>query len=132
MATVLFAQLTLFLYHQVTTLVDMFPCNGARNATAKERCTEAVEIVIWWIPYFSVPTGRWRRVYNGLLRLATSNFETGDTLDHWRAIHQRLHPGTITLLPARPERITPNLEPTLLHALTVVTDFLTACAYLQR
>src|SRR5437879_1996172 len=59
----------------------------------------AVELIIWWLPYFTVPSGRWRTVYNRLLSLATSNFESGDTLDHWKVIYKRLHRSTITLLP---------------------------------
>src|SRR5882762_1821967 len=35
----------------------------------------AIELLIWWIPYLTVPAGRWRSIYNLLLSLATSNFE---------------------------------------------------------
>ncbi len=87
------------------------------------------ELVIWWIPYFTVPAGRWRTVYNRLLSLATSNFEPGDTLDHWRKIHTRLHRDTLTWLPVRAGRIVPNVEHTLLHALTLATAFITLGAY---
>jgi hypothetical protein len=37
---VLFCQLALLAYHQVTTLVDFFPFNGARNYTRRERLLE--------------------------------------------------------------------------------------------
>jgi len=90
-----------------------------------------VELIIWWVPYMGEPSGRWRSVYNRLLSLATSNFEPGDTLDHWVAIHTRLHRGTISFLPARAGRIVPNLEHTLLHVLTIVTAILTLVAYRQ-
>jgi hypothetical protein len=89
----------------------------------------AIELWIWWLPYFTVPTGRWRAVYNWVLALATSNFERADTLDHWTAIHQRLHRDTLTFLPPRENRPVPNLEHTILHALTLVTALITVLGH---
>lgn len=89
----------------------------------------AAELIIWWIPYFTVPSGRWRAIYNFLLSCATSNFEKGDTLTHWCVIHQRLHSGTITFLPYRADRPTPNLEHTILHAWTLITAVITTIAW---
>jgi hypothetical protein len=89
----------------------------------------AAELIIWWIPYFTVPSGRWRAVYNHLLSMATSNFEKGDTLTCWITIYQRLHRGTITLLPVRADRPVPNLEHTILHAWTLVTAIVTVVAW---
>jgi hypothetical protein len=91
----------------------------------------AIELIIWWIPYFTVPAGRWRDIYNRLLSGATSIHEKGDTLDHWCKIHQRVHGGTITLLPVRAGRPVPNLEHTILHAWTLVTAIVTAIAWHQ-
>ena len=89
----------------------------------------AIELIIWWVPYFTVPSGRWRTVYNRLLSFSTSNFEPGDTLEHWSAIYQRLHRGTITLLPPRGDRPVPNLEHMILHLWTLVTAIVTLAAY---
>ena len=89
----------------------------------------AIELIIWWVPYLTVPRGHWRRVYNLLLACGTSNFEKGDTLDHWIGAYQRLHRGTITFLPARDNRPVPNLEHTILHAWTLVTAVITAVTY---
>jgi hypothetical protein len=89
----------------------------------------AAELIVWWIPYFTVPSGRWRPVYNRLLSVATSNFEKGDTLTSWTGIYQRLHRGTITLLPERGDRPVPNLEHTILHAWTLVTAIVTVVAF---
>jgi hypothetical protein len=91
-----------------------------------------IEIWIWWIPYFTVPAGRWRAVYNRVLAVATSNFEPGDTLGHWRNIYDRIHRGTVTFLPDRPGRIVPNLEHTLLHILTLMTAVVTVVWYFHR
>jgi hypothetical protein len=85
----------------------------------------AVEIIIWWVPYLVVPRGAWRRLYNAALALGTSSFEPGDTLNRWRAAHERLHRGTLTVLPDRAGRIVPNLEHMLLHAWTLVTAVVT-------
>ena len=89
----------------------------------------AAELIIWWIPYFTVPTGRWRVIYNRLLSCTTSNFERGDTLIRWCDIHRRLHSGTITFLPFRDDRPTPNLEHTILHVWTFITAIITTIAW---
>lgn len=90
----------------------------------------SAELVIWWIPYLTVPTGRWRAVYNRSLAFATSDFNKGDTLTRWVAVHERLHRSTITFLPRRQGRPVPNLEHTILHAWTLVTAVLTLLGYL--
>jgi hypothetical protein len=156
-------QLLLLAYHQCTTVIDLYPFNGVRNHSGRERWVEAgvnailmslppigyffgirglmifgtvyyfalffIEIVIWWIPYFTVPTGVWRAIYNRFLVLATSNFEKGDTLDNWTAIHRRLHSGTISPLPPNRGPIVPNLEHILLHVWTLVTALATAVTF---
>jgi hypothetical protein len=163
MKSVVAIQLALLAYHQVTTWFDLYPFNGARNYSRKEKLAEAcsnavlmslapigfgfriktlmgfgvvyyfvlfaAELIVWWIPYFTVPSGRWRRVYNRLLAVATSNFEKGDTLASWTVIYRRLHRGTITLLPEYGDRPVPNLEHTILHAWTLVTALITVVAY---
>jgi hypothetical protein len=88
----------------------------------------AVEIIIWWIPYAFTPRGFWRRVYNIALALATLSFEPGDTLNRWLAVHQRVHRGTLAVLPHRSGRIVPNLEHMLLHAWTLLTALATFTA----
>lgn len=92
----------------------------------------AIELLIWWVPYLSIPRGLWRLIYNRLLAFATSKFGPGDTLDRWVAIHQRLHADTVTLLPRRAGRPTPNLEHSILHAWTLVTAIATLVAFLSR
>lgn len=159
----LICQILLLAYHQVTTLFDFYPFNGARHLRPRERWAEgsvngllmslppvgfafhirglmtfgliyyfvlfAVELIIWWIPYLTMPSGRWRAVYNRLLSWATSNFEQGDTLSSWEQIHDRLYRGTISILPERRSRIVPNLEHIVLHVWTIVTAIVTAAAW---
>jgi hypothetical protein len=89
----------------------------------------AAELIIWWVPYFTVPSGSWRGVYNLLLSCATSNVEATDTLTYWTALHQRLHGGTLTILPVRQGRPVPNLEHMILHTWTLITAVITALAW---
>jgi hypothetical protein len=91
----------------------------------------AIELIIWWIPYLTTPTGRWRRIYNLMLSLSTSNFEKGDALERWTDVYHRLHRGTITILPRRGDRVVPNLEHMILHAWTLLTAILTASVFLS-
>lgn len=156
-------QVTLLAYHQLTTFLDLFPFNGARFHSRRERVVEmgvnlvlmspaivgsalgiralilygvvyylvllGIELVIWWVPYFIEPRGAWRRAYNRVLALGTSDFGPGDTLARWQSVFARIHSRTLTLLPDRPGRITPNVEHTILHALTLATAFATLRAY---
>lgn len=92
----------------------------------------AIELIIWWIPYLTTPTGLGRRAYNLLLSAATSDFQPGDALDRWYRIHNRIHSQTITILPWRDRRIVPNLEHTILHAWTALTAIVTAYAFFNR
>jgi hypothetical protein len=166
MALVLFCQVVLLVYHQVTTLMDFFPFNGSRHYGWKEKLAEAgvngvlmslpplgfafqirslmvfgviyyfvlfaVELIIWWIPYLTTPTGGWRRVYNLMLSLATSNFEQGDALERWCDVYHRLHCQTITILPARGDRVVPNLEHMILHGWTLLTALVTTFTYFRQ
>jgi len=156
-------QVLLLAYHQLTTFLDLFPFNGTRFYSRRERVTEmgvnfllmglaimgsvfhttglmlygviyyfllfGIEIVIWWVPYFFQPLGAWRRVYNSVLAIGTSDFQPGDTLARWQTVFERVHVRTLTLLPTKPGRITPNLEHMILHAATLVTALATLHAY---
>jgi hypothetical protein len=92
----------------------------------------AVELIIWWIPYLTMPTGGWRRIYNFMLALATSSFERDDALKHWNEVYNRIHRQTTTLLPSRGDRVVPNLEHTILHAWTLLTALLTLFTYVRQ
>ena len=159
-------QVILLVYHQTTTLFDLYPFNGVRNYTRSEKVAEAasnallmslapigfslgvpalrtygviyyfvlfvIELIVWWIPYLFEPQGKVRRLYNLLLAVGTSDFRTGDTLSRWLAIHQRLHTGTVQVLPGRQGRIVPNVEHVVLHLWTLVTALVTLAAYRAR
>lgn len=165
MLLALTCQVLLLLYHQLTTLVDLYPFNGARYYSSRERrietCVNAllmsvaiagfwlrvpalmtyaviyyfllfiVEIIIWWVPYLGNPKGSLRRIYNGLLAIGTSDFAPGDTLGRWEIVYERIHAGTVTLLPRKNHGITPNLEHMILHALTLITALASVRGYIQ-
>jgi hypothetical protein len=165
MRTLLFFQLSLLAYHQLTTLVDFYPFNGARNYSRNEKLAEcgvngilmllppigfgfhirpltifgvvyyfvlfAIELTIWWVPYLTVPSGRWLSIYNRLLAFATSDFAPGNVAARWQDIYNRLHRGTITFLPARGDRVVPNLEHMILQVWTLITAIVTALAYFR-
>ena len=135
LAVALTSQVTLLVYHQLTTFVDLFPFNGARFYSHREKIIEmgvnlllmglavlgsifavrglmlygviyyfllfGIELIVWWVPYFVEPKRGWRRTYNLLLAVGTSDFEPGDTLARWQTVFQRIHSRTLTLLPRR-------------------------------
>ena len=163
MRVAIVCQLLLVAYHQMTTLVDLYPFNGVRNSSLRERSVEAginallmclapigftfgirslmlygvvyyfllllFEVIIWWIPYFTRPNGRWRAPYNLALALATTAFAQKDALADWSARHIRMHKGTFT--PLRPGKgpILPNFEHIILHCWTAITAIVTLEAY---
>jgi hypothetical protein len=162
---VLCCQLLLLTYHQITTLVDFYPFNGARHYTWKEKLGEAafnavlmslppigfgfhirglmmfglvyyfflfaVELIIWWVLYLTEPKGRWRVIYNRVLGAVMFNDPKGDAISRWHEIYNRLHRGTIKVLPPCGDRPVPNFEHTILHAWTLVTAIVTAIAFFK-
>jgi hypothetical protein len=163
MRVAVLCQLLLFAYHQTTTLVDLYPFNGVRNSSQRERFIEAginallmclapigfifgirslmlygvvyyfvlllFELIIWWVPYFTRPEGRWRAPYNLALALATTAFAQKDPLADWSARHIRVHEGTVTPLRRGKGPILPNLEHIILHFWTAITALVTLEAY---
>ena len=130
-------QLTTLAFHQVTTNVDLYPFNNIRHYTRRERLTESavngavmllpvvllltgnlaatvvaavllsllflMELLMWWLPY---ATGR-----------SVPALTQGD--EPWPALHQRIFAPTVTVVPPIGSNPRPNLEHTLLHALTL-------------
>ena len=158
-------QLGLLAYHQTTTLVDLYPFNGVRNASLSERFLEAgvnlvlmglapigftlgipalmvygvvyyfvllfFELIIWWVPYFATPAGRWFTSYNLALSIATGQVGQQNALTEWASRHRRLHKGTVTLLNPGKGPIRPNLEHMILHGWTLITAVSTSAAFFE-
>jgi hypothetical protein len=159
MNLLLFCQIGLLVYHQITTIVDFYPFNSVRNYTWKMRLGEAgfngvlmslapigfgfhirglmifgviyysvlfiVELIIWWVPYLTVPTGCWRVFYNHLLGAVMFTSPKEDAMALWLDGYNRVFRETVKVLPSRGDRPVPNLEHTILHAWTLITAILT-------
>lgn len=143
MPAALVAQIATLVFHQTTTNADLYPFNNIRRYTRRERAVEAavngvvmlvpialllvdrpatvvasavlltllfcMELAMWWLPY---ATGR-----------AIPALTHGE--EPWSVVHRRLFAETVTVLPQVRDHPTPNLEHTLLHALTGLAAVLT-------
>ena len=143
MLPALVAQTATLLFHQTTTNVDLYPFNNIRDYSRRERLLESavngvimllpialllidvratviasavvltllfgLELAMWWLPYV---TGR-----------AVPALTQGD--EPWSVVHRRLFSETVTVLPQVRDHPTPNLEHTVLHALTGLAAALT-------
>lgn len=132
-------QIVLVLYHQVTTLVDLFPFNGVRFNSLRERFFEAgFNLVLMGVP----PVGFIFRI-SLLMRfgvayyfiLLAAEFATWwvpyffGASPKWVEIYSRVQGRTITPIPRRGNNPAPNLEHLILMALTIVTAVVTLIAY---
>jgi hypothetical protein len=91
-----------------------------------------IELIIWWVPYLTVPSGWWGEIYKRVLGAVMFNDPKADALTRWQEIYNRLHRHTIAILPPIGDRPRPNLEHTILHAWTLVTALVTAWAWHAR
>ncbi len=132
-------QLAHLLYHQVTTLVDFFPFNGARFASRGEKFGEAAfNFVLMGLP----PVGFILRipalmelgaVYYGVLLGAECAtwwlpYFFGPS-QKWRETYAKIQARTITIIPRRGTNPAPNLEHLILMVLTLATASATLAAY---
>ena len=139
MAVALTLQLLLLAYHQITTLFDLYPFNGARFSPLRERGLEAaVNFALMGVgPIgfgFGIPF---------LIRAATAYYPILFACElatwfvpyffgaspKWQEIYNRVQGQTIMVLPRRDPNPTPNLEHLILMALTVATAIVTLAAY---
>ena len=129
-------------YFLVMTLVDLYPFNNVRDATAREQRTEvAINTPLMLLPAAVLGLGAlWSLpvlgyVAGGLEVLAAASglllwwlpYLTGRTVPWatagtgvtWAQLHARTYARTVTVLPRIGDRPRPNLEHMLLHALFV-------------
>jgi hypothetical protein len=133
------SQIALLLYHQVTTLFDLFPFNGIRFYSRRERFIEAAANfvpmalaatgfiwhlsglmkfgVIYYFILFAVECATWWAPYF----LGPSQ--------KWQEAYNRIHRQTITVIPRRGDNPAPNLEHMILMALTLLTAIATFKAF---
>lgn len=132
-------QLLLLVYHQLTTLFDFYPFNGARFAKPKERGAEAALnfalMVIAPVGFLFGLSGpmRFGAVFYFILlgcEIATwfVPYLIGAS-PRWEEAYSRIQGRTIMLLPRRGRNPTPNLEHLLLMVLTLAAAISTLAAY---
>ena len=132
-------QIVLILYHQITTWLDLFPFNGVRFYSRRERLLEAgSNLVLMSLPLLgfilSVPMlMKFGVVYYFILlsvECATwwAPYFLGPA-PKWLETYQRIHRQTITVLPPRGHNPVPNLEHLILMVLTLSTAVATLMAF---
>jgi hypothetical protein len=132
-------QLLLFVYHQITTLFDLYPFNGARFSRLKERLAEAAfnGALMIWAPIVYIFGWRGVMPYAAMYYfvlfvcvIATwfvPYFFGGS--EKWTEIYSRVQGRTLLLLPPRGDHPNPNIEHLVLMVLTLITGLVTLGAY---
>lgn len=135
----LILQVVHLLYNQIATLIDLFPFNGVRFYSRKERLTEAaVNGVIMIFPVLAYGSGNQLLMEMGLLCLVVLFLGEIATWwipyffgasPKWMEIYSRVHGQTLTPLPRRGVNPVPNLEHLILMAITLLTTVVSFAAY---
>ncbi len=139
MTTAIVLQVVVLVYHQVTTLFDLYPFNGIRGSSPRERLTEAgvnfafmafplVAFILRWpgmmqgglYTYFFVALG-WCATWPIPYFFGPS--------PKWLEIYSRIQAKTIMVLPRRGTNPTPNLEHLILIVLLLAAAFASYRAY---
>jgi hypothetical protein len=132
-------QIVHLLYNQVATLFDLFPFNGVRFYSWRERLAEAgVNFAIMAFPLVGfilhVPLLMEAGVMCFFVLLGGEcatwwiPYFFGPS-PKWLEIYSRVHRPTITVLPRRGTNPVPNLEHLILMVLTLVTTVVSLRAY---
>jgi hypothetical protein len=140
MATLFFLTITILLinlvYHQITTLIDLYPFNNIRGVASREKLVESsVNGFTMLFPVIALVSGN-RILMNIAVILLTlvciGEFFTwyypylfGST-SYWQKIYDQKFKKTIIVLPSIKNHPIPNLEHMILHFLTLTAFILTA------
>jgi hypothetical protein len=141
MAAVIVVLLTLLVYHQFTTLVNLYPFNNTRRHTVREKLIECgVNGVLMALP----PVGFYlQNVWlMGLGVFFYAVLLVGElvtwwvpyffgTSAHWERVYDRVFRNTITILPARGRNPVPNLEHMVLHGLTLAAAVVSGLTFYE-
>lgn len=137
--SLLFIQIFTLCYHQITTRFDLFPYNGARYYSVRERRIEAlvngiimsiafvlsitkmpiligVSGIIWTLILVGAVLNWWIPYVTGHEIYNMSNNET------WVQMYERIFSKTTQILPAIRHNPRPNLEHVILHVLILCTS----------
>jgi len=123
-------------YHQMTTLIDLYPFNNIRGYRKKEQLLEAgVNGLTMGFPIVALLSGNkiLMSIAVGLLGiLCLGEFFTwwypylfGAT-EYWQKQYDQKFKSTIIILPSIKNNPIPNLEHLILHILTLITFIMTA------
>ena len=136
------AQLLLLVYHQSTTVFDLYPFNNVRSYTLTERLTESLINGLTMIAPF---IGFWLHIewmrttaliiYPALLLAEYFNWWKPyffGASEPWQKVYDRLFRSTIIVLPPVKKNPVPNLEHLILHSLTLITCFVTYISYFTQ
>lgn len=132
-------QLLLVIFHQLTTLIDLYPFNNVRSYTIQERIIDClVNGSIMLVPVIgNLLQIKWMItsslvIYPVLLigeYLTWWRYYFFGPTEDWRNIYNRLFKETIIVLPPIKNHPVPNLEHTVLHSITLITTVLTYIYY---
>lgn len=132
---VIAVQLLLLVFHQFTTLVDLYPFNNVRHYTVQERITECVvngatmllpvigfaahihwlmvaSLIVYPVLLIGEYTSWWHQYFFG-------------PSVTWQQTYNRIFRQTIIVLPPIKNHPVPNLEHCILHGLTLIAGTVT-------
>jgi hypothetical protein len=132
-------QLAVLFFHQVTTIFDLFPFNGARFSARRERFLEAgfngalmapgpLGFILGISSLMRFGTAFYFILFVGELATWWVPYFFGAS-PKWAEIYARVQGRTITIVPRRGANPAPNLEHLILMALTLATALATLAAY---
>ena len=132
-------QVVLLVYHQVTTLFDFYPFNGARGSSRRERLLEAgTNFIFMAFPLVAFLLRRPGLMRGGLYTFFFVMLGWCATWvipyffgpsPKWLEIYSRIQAKTITVLPRRGTNPVPNLEHLILMLLLLPTAWVSYRAY---
>jgi hypothetical protein len=139
MKLVLSLQLLLFVYHQVTTLFDLYPFNGARFSQPKERLAEAAfngALMVWppivygfgWTRTMPYAAMYYLVLFVCVIATWFVPYIFGGS-KKWTEIYSRVQGRTLLLLPPRGDHPNPNIEHLILMVLILAAGIVTLGAY---
>jgi len=136
----IFFQLLLFTYHQITTLVNLYPFNDVERYPLRYRLIESISNGIFMIlpPVGSIFQIDWIMnkftpiFYLILLVGMFFSWWTGYLIGpraHWQQAYSRFYGRTIKILPPIRNNPIPDLNHCILHLIALITTILTLVTY---
>lgn len=137
----LFLQVIHLLYHQITTLFDLYPFNNIRSYTRKQQLIECVSCgITMGFPVIVTLFGG--KILVGSALVCLGLLLIGEFLswwqhyffgprDYWKEVYKNKFEETLQILPKIKNNPRPNLEHVILHSITVITFFVTLIYFVR-